>query len=317
LGVSVQEHWQSSMLDAEQLPFDLEAMPEVFTAFRHRVEKAKLIARSPVAAPRMLPPLPTSLPALFPTADPTLIPTSLASPLSCSLPGVSQAQGLEHLKQYFGAGYAQTYKLTRNQLSGEHFSTRFSPWLATGTLSAPTIVQHLKDAESAQGANESTYWIWFELLWRDYFRFIHLKFGRQLYAWRGLRAPDSTHPFNETTPLNSPAAKAAFERWAFGETKNALVNAGMNELRATGWMSNRMRQIVASYLIYDLKLDWRAGASWFETHLLDYDVYSNQGNWLYIAGLGTDPRGGRRMNLEKQALEHDPKGLYRAQWTEQ
>jgi deoxyribodipyrimidine photo-lyase len=91
----------------------------------------------------------------------------------------------------------------------------------------------------------------------------------------------------------------------------------MNELAATGKMSNRMRQIVASYLIYDLRIDWRAGAAWFESQLLDYDVYSNQGNWLYIAGLGTDPRGGRRMNLEKQALEHDPKGLYRKQWGQQ
>ena len=90
----------------------------------------------------------------------------------------------------------------------------------------------------------------------------------------------------------------------------------MNELRATGTLSNRMRQIVASYLIYDLAQDWRAGAAWFEAQLLDYDVYSNQGNWLYIAGLGTSPRGGRQMNLEKKALEHDPQGLYRKQWVQ-
>ena len=90
----------------------------------------------------------------------------------------------------------------------------------------------------------------------------------------------------------------------------------MNELRATGTLSNRMRQIVASYLIYDLAQDWRAGAAWFEAQLLDYDVYSNQGNWLSIAGLGTDPRGGRQMNLEKQALEHDPQGLYRKKWAQ-
>ena len=178
------------------------------------------------------------------------------------------------------------------------------------------IVERLTQYEAARGANDGTYWIWFELVWRDYFRFLHLKYGRALYLRQGLRKPD---PSGDAPSLAEPLSGIAlklFEQWTQGRTKNALVNAGMNELAATGKMSNRMRQIVASYLIYDLRIDWRAGAAWFESQLLDYDVYSNQGNWLYIAGLGTDPRGGRRMNLEKQALEHDPKGLYRKQWAQ-
>ena len=77
-----------------------------------------------------------------------------------------------------------------------------------------------------------------------------------------------------------------------------------------------MRQMVASYLIYDLGGDWRAGAAWFESQLIDYDVYSNQGNWLYIAGRGTDPRGGRRFNPQMQAQQHDPDGVYRRFWGE-
>jgi len=88
----------------------------------------------------------------------------------------------------------------------------------------------------------------------------------------------------------------------------------MHELQATGYLSNRLRQVVASYLIYDLAGDWRAGAAWFEKQLVDYDVYSNQGNWLYIAGLGTDPRGGRQFNPQKQTQDHDPKGTYRTSW---
>jgi deoxyribodipyrimidine photo-lyase len=75
-----------------------------------------------------------------------------------------------------------------------------------------------------------------------------------------------------------------------------------------------MRQIVASYWIYDMGGDWRAGAAWFESQLIDYDVYSNQGNWLYIAGRGTDPRGGRPFNVAKQMRDHDPDGLYRQHW---
>ena len=66
--------------------------------------------------------------------------------------------------------------------------------------------------------------------------------------------------------------------------------------------------------LYDLRGDWRAGAAWFESQLVDYDVYSNQANWLYIAGRGTDPRGGRRFNPIKQAQDHDADGSYRRMW---
>ena len=99
-----------------------------------------------------------------------------------------------------------------------------------------------------------------------------------------------------------------------GECGEPFIDAGMRELRHTGYLSNRLRQVVASYLIHNLKLDWRAGAAWFEAQLIDYDVYSNQGNWLYIAGLGTDPRGGRAMRIEKQTLEHDRDETYRQKW---
>jgi deoxyribodipyrimidine photo-lyase len=90
----------------------------------------------------------------------------------------------------------------------------------------------------------------------------------------------------------------------------------MRELKATGWLSNRMRQIVASHLIHEMRCDWRAGAAWFESRLIDFDVFSNQGNWAYIAGRGTDPRGGRRFDADKQAREHDPDGAYRRMWSQ-
>jgi deoxyribodipyrimidine photo-lyase len=89
----------------------------------------------------------------------------------------------------------------------------------------------------------------------------------------------------------------------------------MRELAATGYLSNRMRQNVASYLIHELQGDWRAGAAWFEHSLIDYDVHSNQGNWAYIAGVGTDPRGGRAFNIQKQAQDYDRSGDYRKLWT--
>jgi deoxyribodipyrimidine photo-lyase len=105
-----------------------------------------------------------------------------------------------------------------------------------------------------------------------------------------------------------------FKQWTSGTTGVPLIDAGMRELSRSGFLSNRMRQILASYWIYDMRGDWRAGAAWFESQLIDYDVYSNQGNWLYIAGKGTDPRGGRPFNVAKQAKDHDCDGAYQRMW---
>ncbi len=89
----------------------------------------------------------------------------------------------------------------------------------------------------------------------------------------------------------------------------------MRELAATGWMSNRGRQNVASHLVHDLGLDWRLGAYWFEHHLLDHDACSNWGNWQYLAGVGNDPRAGRRFDPVRQAGMYDPEGAFVRHWS--
>ena len=88
----------------------------------------------------------------------------------------------------------------------------------------------------------------------------------------------------------------------------------MKELNATGFLSNRGRQIVASCLVNELAIDWRYGAAYFEQQLLDYDVGSNWGNWQYLAGVGADPRGKRHFDLEKQTKQFCPDGLYINKW---
>ena len=211
-----------------------------------------------------------------------------------------------HLKQYLDRRLPDTYKQTRNQLMGMDYSSKFSPWLSLGCMSARTIAAELDDYESKYGANDGTYWLWFELLWRDYFRFLHFKYGRKLYRKTGL----SDHP-------PSKFGRAQFAQWCGGHTGEGLIDAAMTELSTTGYLSNRLRQVVASYWIYDMKGDWRAAAAWFESQLIDYDVYSNQGNWLYIAGRGTDPRGGRAFNVAKQTNDHDSNGKYRRRWLKQ
>ena len=88
----------------------------------------------------------------------------------------------------------------------------------------------------------------------------------------------------------------------------------MRELQLTGFMSNRSRQNVASHFVHELGMDWRIGAQYFEALLVDYDVYSNWGNWAYVAGVGNDPRENRRFNIAHQAQTYDPEGAYQKLW---
>jgi len=303
-GLDVRTVWQSSLLDPRDLPFAIDALPEVFTAFRQGVERADILPPAPLAAPEQLSRV-TLPPGLRTSSTGGVEAPAGPSSFPFHLPDFAGAEtaALAHLARYFGSAAPGSYKATRNGLTGTAYSTKLSPWLAVGAVSARTVFEALKAHEARWGASEGSYWIWFELLWRDYFRFWSLKHGPRLFRARGLGALGP--------PGHDPEA---FARWRAGETGHAFLDAGLRELAATGYLSNRMRQVVASYLIHDLACDWRAGAAWFESRLIDYDVCSNQGNWLYLAGRGADPRGGRRFNPDKQAADYDPDGAYRRLW---
>lgn len=312
-GVPVVSTWQTTLIHPEQLPFSVRALPGSFTPFRQALEKHRIEPSQPIKYPRhaqkpepglfMAPP---ALPLDQHKKDNAPQPetTQQAITLHDHTPTAGERGAQAHLQAWFSGTQAHEYKRTRNALDGWSSSTKFSVWLATGALSARAAAHALHVFEQREGRSESSGWILFELLWRDYFHFLHACHGRRLYAPSGLKG--------RAQPAHDPEA---FERWRMGRTGHALIDAGMNELRHTGYLSNRMRQIVASYCIHDLGCDWRAGAAWFEHCLIDYDVCSNTGNWLYIAGLGTDPRGGRRFNPDKQADEYDRDGRYRQRWS--
>jgi deoxyribodipyrimidine photo-lyase len=88
----------------------------------------------------------------------------------------------------------------------------------------------------------------------------------------------------------------------------------MNQLNSSGYLSNRGRQLAASCFVHELNLDWRYGAAYFEEQLIDYDVASNWGNWQYLAGVGSDPRGHRQFDLAKQTKIYDPGNLFIQKW---
>jgi deoxyribodipyrimidine photo-lyase len=322
LNARVTTVWQSTLFAPEDLPMSPGQVPDTFTAFRHKLEASGATEAQPLPAVAAWPHVPGGLThsptaanapavAMAPQAPHTTTQSADLLPrnehgtasLATAAGHGGEAAALAHLARYCAHGLPHTYKATRNALTGFDHSSHWSPWLASGALSAREAMAAIRRFEAERGASDSTYWLWFELLWRDHFRWMHAKHGAALYRARGLGClPAPTHNAQ------------GFKRWCTGHTGQPLVDAGMRELAATGWLSNRMRQIVASYLIHDLGGDWRAGAAWFEHSLIDFDTCSNQGNWAYIAGRGTDPRGGRRFNTDKQTQDHDPHGDYRRLW---
>ena len=130
-----------------------------------------------------------------------------------------------------------------------------------------------------------------------------LKHGNKLFRIGGILEKDYQWKTNQNK----------INQWINGETNEPFVNANMIELKKTGWMSNRGRQNVASYFAKNLELDWRIGASYFESVLLDYDVHSNYGNWIYVSGVGNDPRD-RKFNVKLQAERYDGNGKFQRLW---
>jgi deoxyribodipyrimidine photo-lyase len=212
--------------------------------------------------------------------------------------------GLAHLADYFFSMAPSSYKKTRNALDGWQQSTKFSPYLANGNLSPSQIWVAVDRYENDHVANEDTYWIKFELLWREYFQWLALSQGRSLYSFQGMATK---------LPLTSFFPER-FQKWCQGNTPFPIVNACMKQLNATGFMSNRGRQLAASCLVNELAVDWRYGAAYFQQQLIDHDVASNWGNWQYLAGVGADPRGGRQFNLIKQTQTWDPDGEFVRKW---
>lgn len=289
----------------EQLPFAPGHLPEVFTEFRKRVEGYSRI-QNLYPSPSTLNGIHAhdSLPIYIPLEDYGLQVPIKDNRTAFPFNG-GERSGIERVKYYFeGSRKVSTYKSTRNGMLGTDYSTKFSAWLANGSLSPRFIYHELKAFENKYGANQNTYWVFFELLWRDFTRYVAMKYGNRVFLAEGIKGAKELCLKNE----------AHLNRWRIGQTGNDFIDANMRELLHTGWMSNRGRQNVASFLVKDMKVCWIYGASWFESQLIDYDVCSNYVNWMYIAGVGNDPRENRYFNVKKQAETYDPDNQFRALW---
>ena len=292
----------------EDLPFPIKDIPDVFTNFRKKAERDGHV-RPSFDTPQVIHFKPITDAGTMPTLADLGLPEPVDDPRAVMRFVGGEQEALLRMDEYFWNGdHLRVYKNTRNGLLGANYSSKLSAWLSVGCLSPRKVYWEVKKFERVKGENDSTYWLVFELLWRDYFRFMFKKHGNQFFKAEG---------FKKEAPPQAANEDELFEKWKNGQTGVPFIDANMLELNQTGFMSNRGRQNVASFLVKDLKVNWLRGAAYFEEKLIDYSPASNWGNWAYIAGVGNDPRENRYFNVIKQATEYDPKGEYVKTWLPQ
>jgi deoxyribodipyrimidine photo-lyase len=187
-------------------------------------------------------------------------------------------------------------------------TSSLSPALTIGALSARQCLAALQQARGDDSWLEST-WL-NELIWREFYR--HL-----LVAFPGQSRLEPFRPEVETR-ISWLENEKAFEAWKAGETGYPIVDAAMKQLLATGWMHNRLRMIVASFLTKLLRIDWRRGEAFFMSKLIDGDFASNLGGWAWSASVGADAAPYFRIfNPQLQSEKFDPKGEFIAHWLPQ
>jgi deoxyribodipyrimidine photo-lyase len=185
-------------------------------------------------------------------------------------------------------------------------SSKLSAHFRFGTLS-PRVAVHAALGALSKGGRVSRpdvlTWI-DELIWREFFQQVLAAFPHVAEGpFRDVSVPASREPGLERDRI--------FQAWCEGRTGFPIVDAGMRQLNQTGWMHNRVRMIVASFLIKDLRIDWQSGERYFMQHLIDGDVAANNGNWQWCASTGTDAmRGHRIFNPALQSKKFDPEGAY-------
>ncbi len=256
---------------------------------------------SPLASPQLK--ASTAVPALSaPRALPSPVELGYDRVVPWINPGERQAQ--MRLQEFLGKS-VHTYGDGRNR-PGMDGSSRLSPHFRFGTLSVRTAVHEALAALAKGGrVSRADVLIWIdELVWREFFQQVLSAFPRVVKgSFRAAAVPPVRTPGLERDRL--------FQAWCQGRTGFPIVDAGMRQLNQTGWMHNRVRMIVASFLIKDLRIDWQSGERYFMQHLLEADVAANNGNWQWCAGTGTDAmRGYRIFNPALQSKKFDPEGVY-------
>jgi len=210
----------------------------------------------------------------------------------------SEASAQQCLRKF--KKHLATYHETRNYPALSSGTSRLSPYLRFGQLSPRQCLQ-LAVSSSSEGAQ-----VWLnELIWRDFFHMILHCFPHvEFHAFK--RRYDS---------IAWSEREDHFQAWCEGKTGYPLIDAAMNQLNQTGWMHNRLRMVVASFLTKDLLIDWKKGEHYFAQKLMDYDLASNNGGWQWAASTGCDAQPYFRIfNPLSQSKKFDPEGAFIRKW---
>lgn len=302
MGVSTRTFKDQVVFEAEEVRGVSGEPMQRYSAYRTRWW-AKWQATKPVALP-----VPKAIKSTRLVLSPSISTLPLAHDLGYEVlapwvePGEHHA--LQRLQSFLN-GPIHRYSDGRN-LPAVDGSSKLSPHFRFGTLS-PRMAIHAALRTLAEKGRVSRVdvltWV-DELIWREFFHQVLMAFPHVIDGpFRNAAVPPSRRPGLERDRL--------FQAWCTGQTGYPIVDAGMRQLNQTGWMHNRVRMVVASFLIKDLRIDWQSGEQYFMRHLLDADVAANNGNWQWCAGTGTDAmRGYRIFNPALQSKKFDPDGTY-------
>lgn len=260
------------------------------------------------AAPPPVQPAPPSFPKTIAASLPVFKPLPTAEELGYDSLVLAFEPGERHAMKrlrWFTDGPIHVYAQGRN-LPAVDGSAKLSPHFRFGTLSPRMAIRTALNALTKGGrASRSDVLTWVdELIWREFFQQILTSYPHVAQGpFKTVSVPPARPPGSERDRL--------FHRWCEGKTGYPLVDAGMRQLNQIGWMHNRVRMVVASFLIKDLRVDWQSGERYFMQHLIDADVAANNGNWQWCASTGTDAMQGYRIfNPALQSKKFDPDGIY-------
>ena len=269
--------------------------------FRRWLEQVD--AGAPLPAPKKLPPLPSPTPAS--TIDQALIDAHTVPTARIEeLPKPGERAARAHADTWLRS--VGEYASRRNTLADTAGTSRLSAALHIGLLSPRELVARQLPLPPVQEGERSGERLWVsQIVWRDFYTQV---------LWHAPHAARSAwRPSYDAIKWSRD--QRALEAWKSGTTGYPIVDAGMRQLAATGFMHNRARMITASFLTKDLMIDWREGEAHFLRHLVDGDIAANNGGWQWCAGSGTDAQPYFRIfNPVTQAGNFDPDGEYVRRW---
>jgi deoxyribodipyrimidine photolyase len=217
---------------------------------------------------------------------------------------VSRDEAMAYLEKILGSNIITEYAAKRDFVDEDH-TTKLSRWINSGRISVRTIWHKVIETYGSKNVGVKKFLS--ELVWRDFA--YHQKKHNPEMEWKNINPKVNIAYENE---------KKMFDAWKKGHTGYTIVDAAMNELNETGWMPNRLRMVVASFLTKNLLVSWQQGAQYFLEQLTDADPVINALNWQWVAGTGTDHSPYFRIfNPELQAEKFDPHGTYQKRWAPQ